>query len=130
MKLFLLTPRDTESNLKFTLNFNISNGVPSRLSCSDGNSDLFDYASTSRGTEASILSREVIRSHYINSSYPDMTRVSIERPGQPRAAVTYTCTVYVEGRDNPENRTTYDFRQMGNAITTASITGECIQLLN
>ena len=55
-----------------------------------------------------------------------MTRVSIERPGQPRAAVTYTCTVYVEGRDNPENRTTYDFRQMGNAITTASITGECI----
>ena len=129
MKLFLLTSRDTESNLNFALNFNVSNGVPSRLSCSDGNSPLFYYASTSRGPEASILSREVIRAHYINSSYPDMTRVSITVT-RPRTAATYTCTVYVEGRDNPENGATYDFRQMGSADTTASITGECIELLN
>ena len=129
MKLFLLTSRDTESNLNFTLKFNVSNGVPSRLSCSNGNSALFYYASTSRGPEASILSREVIRSHYINSSYPDMTRVSITVT-RPRTPVTYTCTVHVEGRDNPENAATYDFRQMGSADITASITGECIELLD
>ena len=54
-----------------------------------------------------------------------MTRVSIARTGQPRVAVTYTCTVYVEGRTNPENRLAYNFRQMGSGVSTASITGKC-----
>ena len=125
MKLFLLTSRDTESShLNFTLSFTVSYGLPSRLSCSDGNSALFN-PTFSRLPVVTQLSREVIRSHYINSSYPDMTRVSITRTGQPRAAVTYTCTVYVEGRINPENGLNYNFRQMGNATTAASITGEC-----
>ena len=124
MKLFLLTSRDTESNLMFTLSFTVSYGVPSRLDCVDGSNTALFNGAGSRGPFVSALSREVIRSHYINSSYPDMTRVSIKRTGQSRAAATYTCTVYVEGRDNPENRNTYNFRQMGNAATTTSITGE------
>ena len=126
MKLSLLTSRDTESNLMFTLSFSVSYGVPSRLHCVDGNNVNLFSPTGSRGPVVSILSRKVIRSHYINSSYPDMTRVSIARTGQPRAAATYTCTVYVEGRINPKNRLTYNFRQMGNAATTANITGECI----
>ena len=124
MKLSLLTSRDTESNLMFTLSFSVSYGVPSRLHCVDGNNfNLFSQA-VSRGPFVSILSREVIRSHYINSSYPDMIRVSITVI-QPREAATYSCTVYVEGRTNPENGATYDFRQMGNGASTASITGKC-----
>ena len=119
MKLFLLTPRDTESNLMFTLSFTVSYGLPSRLSC---NNNLLNTNTRLPGIAA--LSREVIRSHYINSSHPDMTRVSI-RVTLPRTAVTYACTVYVEGRDNPEAGNMYDFRHMGNADTTAGITGEC-----
>ena len=126
MKLFLLTSRDTESNLMFALSFTVSNGVPSRLRCVDGDNVLLFSEIGSREPKVSQLSREVIRSHYINSSYPDMTRVNIARIGQPRAAATYTCTVYVEGRINSENRDTYNYRQMGNNVTTASITGECI----
>ena len=130
MKPFLLTSRDTESNLMFTLSFTVSYGLPSRLHCVDGNNvNLFNDVAT-RGPGVSQLSREVIRSHYINSSYPDMTRVSIARTGQPRAAATYTCTVYVEGRTNPANRLAYDFIHMGNAGTTAIFTGDCIELLS
>ena len=129
MKLFLLSSRDTESNLMSTLSFTVSYGVPSRLHCVDGNNVNLFSITGSRGPTVSQLSREVIRSHYINSSYPDMTCVSIARTGQPKALATYTCTVYVEGRINPENRNIYNFRQMGNNVTTASITGECIQLL-
>ena len=126
MKLFLMTPKEAVSNLGFTLSFTVSYGVPSRLHCVDVNNiNLFNPVA-SRGPFVSQLSREVIRSHYINSSYPDMTRVSIARTGQPRAAATYTCTVYVEGRINPQNGLAYNFRQMGNAATTANITGECI----
>ena len=126
MKLSLLTPKQAVSNLDFTLSFTVSNGGPSRLRCVVGSNTLLFSETLSRGPEVSQLSREVIRSHYINSSYPDMTRVSIARMGQPRAAATYTCTVYVEGRTNPANRLAYNFRQMGNGMSTASITGECI----
>ena len=125
MRLSLLTSRDTESNLMFTLSFSVSYGVPSRLRCVDGNNVNLFSETNSRGPFVSVLSREVIRSHYTNSSYPDMTRVSITRTGQPRAAATYSCTVYVEGRVNLENGATYNFRQMGNGVSTASITGEC-----
>ena len=126
MKLFLQTPKEAVSSLGFTLSFTVSNGVPTRLHCVDGNNVNLFNPIASRGPFVSALSREVIRSHYINSSYPDMTRVSIARTGQPRAAVTYTCTVFVEGRVNPENGPTYNFRQMGNGVSTASITGKCI----
>ena len=67
----------------------------SKLSFTDGNSTLFNPAE-SRGPIVSQLSHEVIRLHYINSSYPDMTCVHITLAAQPRAAVTYTCTVYVQ----------------------------------
>ena len=126
MKLFLQTPKQAVSSLSFTLTFTVSNGVPTRLHCVDKNNINLFNPTHSRGPFVSHLSREVIRSHYINSSYPDMTRVSIARTGQSRAPATYTCTVYVEGRVNPENRNTYNFRQMGNGVSTVNITGKCI----
>ena len=44
------------------------------------------------------LTREVIRSRYISTTEPDMTRVTVRLDTQPRVGATYTCTVYVEGR--------------------------------
>ena len=121
MKFSLLSSRDVESNIMFTLKFTVSNGPPSRLNC-DYNGIAFLNEYQSRGNHPG-LSREVIRSHYINSSYPDMTHVTLTQtsPRQPR---TYTCTVTVEGRVNIVNGV-YNFDNKGSGTTTVSITGEC-----
>ena len=117
MQFSLLSSRDTESNIMFTLKFTVSNGPPSGLNCDyDGNTFLKKYQS--RGNPSG-LSREVIRSHYINSSYPDMTRVTLTQTS-PRQPKTYTCTVTVEGRVNINN-TGYDFANKGSGTTTVSI---------
>ena len=123
MKFSLLSSRDIETNIMFTLSFIVSYGPPSMISCYHGYSQLFS-SSQSRGTGISELSREVIRSHYINSSHPDMTRVSIRvmQPKEPRA---YTCTATAEGRINI-NKYNYDFFNWGSGTTIASITGECM----
>ena len=126
MTLSLLTTRDTESNLNFTLSFTVSYGLPSRLTCVNVNNNvpLFYPPFISRSPLFTLLSREVIRSHYVNSSYPDMTRVSITLTGQQREAKLYKCTVFVEGRVNvAPSDYSYDYRQMGNAASTVSITG-------
>ena len=121
MTFSLISSRDTETNIRFTIQFTVSNGPPSRLNC-DYNGTVFLNKYNSRQNQPE-LSREVIRSHYINSSYPDMTRVTLTltSPRQPR---TYTCTVTVEGRVNINN-TGYNFDPKGSGTTTASITGEC-----
>ena len=124
MRFTLLSSRANESDVMFTLSFNVSFGPPSMIRCVDGsNTQQFDPV-TSRGNGVAELSREVIRSHYINSSYPDMTRVTLTQtsPRQPR---TYTCTVTVEGRVNIDNNN-YNFANKGSGTTTVSITGECV----
>ena len=72
------------------------------------------------------LTREVIRSRYISTTEPDMTRVTVRLDTQPRVGATYTCTVYVEGRGG-------DFIAIGTGIeivpvksisTTVTVTGE------
>ena len=94
----------------FTLTFTVSNGPPSRLNCDyNGNAFLNEYQSRENHPE---LSREVIRSHYINDSYPDMTRVTLTQTS-PRQPKTYTCTVTVEGRVNIDNDLTYNFANKG-----------------
>ena len=121
MRFTLLSSRSIESDVMFTLGFNVSFGPPSMIRCVNGSTLL----KTSRGTVVPGLSREVIRSHYINSSYPDMTRVTLTQtsPRQPR---TYTCTVTVEGRVNIDNDLTYNFDPKGSRTITVSITGECV----
>ena len=121
MTFYLMSSRDTETNIMFTLQFTVSHGPPSTVVC---NIEGLTQIHKSR-QNPSKLSREVIRSHYINSSYPDMTRVTLTltSPRQPR---TYTCTVTVEGRVNINNTYNYDFDPKRSGTTTASITGECV----
>ena len=123
MTLSLLSSRDNETNVMFTLSFNVSYGPPSMISCVYGNNIQLFISKVSRGTEIAELSREVIRSHYINSSHPDMTRVSITVT-QTRVQRTYTCTVTVEGRVNIDNDNTYNFKSKGSGSSTASITSK------
>ena len=123
MRLFLLTSTDTESNIMFNLSFIVSNGVPSVLKCVDAD-DNFILRPT-RSTHVPQLSCEVIRSHYINSSHPNMTRVMLKVTLAMREPQIFTCTVYVEGRVNITSGN-YFYKQMGNASIIANITGECV----
>ena len=119
MTFSLISSRDTGTNIMFTLQFTVSHGPPSTVVC---NIEGLTQIHKSR-QNPSKLSREVIRSHYINSTYPDMTRVTLTLTS-PRQPATYTCTVTVEGRVNIDNDLTYTFANKGSGITTVSITGE------
>ena len=70
-----------------------------------------------------IIGREVIRSRYISSTQPDMTRVIVRPDPQFRDEATYNCTVIVEGRINIAT-SNYDFVQMGSGSSTVTVTGE------
>ena len=117
----LISSRDTETNIMFTIQFIVSHGPPSTVVC---NIEGLTKKHKSR-QDPQELSREVIRSHYINSSYPDMTRVTLTLTS-PRQPKTYTCTVTVEGRVDINNDTDYDFDPKGSGTTTVSITGKCV----
>ena len=111
MKFCLLSSRDNETNIMFTLSFNVSYGPPSMIRCVYGHNMHLFTPSLSRGTGVLQLSREVIRSRYTSSSNPDMTRVTITVT-QPREPRLYTCTVTVEGRVNINNDN-YNFDNKG-----------------
>ena len=87
----VLSSRDADM-LTYTLSFIISFGLPSRISCHNppGNQIIFDDGGGVPG-----ISREVIRSRYISSSEPDMTRVTITltrtRTAAVGAYVLYVC---------------------------------------
>ena len=131
MKLSLLTPRDTETNIMFTLSFTVSFGPPTEISCSRNGNQFFSRANSF--SISPVVSREVIRSRYINSSYPDMTRVILTQTTPTRVSSTYSCTVYVTSRTNigipGYGPGSYKIVQEGNGTSTASITGECCTLL-
>ena len=118
MTLSILSSRDADPNIEYSLSFTVSYGPPSRISCSRGSSVLLDI----RGLDPRIT-REVIRSHYINSAQPDMTRVTVTLDSQPREGATYTCTVTVEGRTNITSGN-YDFDSKGSGFSTVTVTGE------
>ena len=109
MKMKLLSSRAANS-IKFNLIFNVSNGPPSKISCFNGTQKV----------KSSDIVREVIRSHYVNSSQPDITRVTLTQTlTTPRP---YTCTVTVEGRVNIMSGD-YDFVTKGTGVSTAMFTG-------
>ena len=130
MKLSLLTPRDTETNIMFTLSFTVSFGPPSEIACSRNGAQFFSRANSV--SVSPVVSREVIRSHYIDSSYPDMTCVILTQT-TPRESSTYSCTVYVTSRTNigivGDGTGSYKIVQEGSGTSKASITGECCTLL-
>ena len=130
MKLSLLTPRNAETNIMFTLSFTVSFGPPTEIACSRNDAQFFSRSNSF--SVSPVVSREVIRSHYINSSYPDMTRIILTQTTL-RESSTYSCTVYVTSRTNigipGDGSGSYKIVQEGSGTSTASITGECCTLL-
>ena len=120
MTFSMLSSRDTESNIKYSLSFNVSFGPPSRINCTRNNIMFLNV----RGPRQQ-LTREVIRSRYIDSTHPDMTHVTIRPDPQSREGATYSCQVIVESRANIDYGT-YGFDIKGSAVTTVTVIGECI----
>ena len=105
-------------NVHFRLSFNVSLGLPSFIECTR------DSIQIHRGRGfVSGVNYEVVRPLYVNTSQPEITRVSFEQT-QSRVEATYSCTVYVEGRTNIAPTTGYNHDQLGSATSTATITGE------
>ena len=116
MTLTLLHARDFGLNVNFSLSFNVSRGLPSRITCTRDGTTIHDGRGFISG-----VNYEVIRPLYINTSQPEITRVSFEQK-RPRVGATYSCTVYVEGRTNIASGI-YNFDQLGSATSTATVTG-------
>ena len=95
MRVSILSSRDTDLNVVFTLSFNVTYGLPSRVLCYHNK----QTAAFLNSRDNPNLSREVIRSQY-TSSQPDMTRVTVKVDQPTREERMYRCEVVVEGRDN------------------------------
>ena len=119
MTLTLLHTRDVGPNVRFRLSFNVSLGLPSRITCTRDSTTIINDA---RGVVSGV-NYEVVRPLYVSTSQPEITRVSFEQT-RPRVGATCSCTVYVEGRINIASATQYNFDQLGSATSTATVTGE------
>ena len=117
MTLTLLHTRDVSPNVQFRLSFDVSRGLPSRITCTRDSATI----RSGRGFVSGV-NYEVVRPLYVSTSQPEITRVSFEET-RPRVGATYSCTVYVEGRRNIASGL-YDFDQLGSATSTATVTGE------
>ena len=120
MRVSVFSSRDTLSNFVFTLSFNVTFGPPSRVYCAHSET-LYPILFNVQGDHPN-LSRVVIRSQYINSSQPDMTRVVVKVNQTFREERTYSCQVNAEGRMNIVSGEYY-YLQKGYGTTTVTITG-------
>ena len=107
----------------FKLSFNISFGLPSLIQCTRDSTNILQ--DINQDGIASGVHYEVIRSQYISSSQPDMTRLSFIQT-RPRIGVTYSCTVTVRGHRNIASGSSgsYDYDDLGSGTSTATVTGE------
>ena len=97
MKLSILSSRDADPNIAIALSFNVSYGPPSRVLCERRNTpDAIASVQLLNHRESPKLFREVIRSRYISSTLPDMTRVTFRPDPQPRQVATYYCYIHAE----------------------------------
>ena len=120
MTLTLLHTRDVGgSNVNFSLSFNVSQGLPSRITCTRNGATIHN----GRGFVSGV-NYDVVRPLYVNTSQPEITHVSFEELTRPRMEATYSCTVYVEGRINIASATGYNFDQLGSATSNVTVTGE------
>ena len=122
MTLSILSSRDAGPNIAIAFSFNVSYGPPSRVLCERIDTPSVQLLNN-RGPNPKLI-REVIRSRYINSTLPDMTRVTVRPDPQPREVATYKCYVHVESRTNIQFNTGYDFDEKGMGSTTVAVTGE------
>ena len=119
MTLSILSSRDADPNIDYSLSFTVSFGPPSRTICTRDNMQLFDIRDPD-----SRVTREVIRSRYISSALPDMSRVTVRLENVPRGVErTYTCTVMVESRINIASGS-YDCDLKGTGSSTTTVTGK------
>ena len=125
MRVSILSSRDTDPNVVFTLSFNVTFGPPSRVLCFFNNQNFI----TVRGNHPN-LSRKVIRSRY-TSSQPDKTRITVKVDQPIREGRTYRCEVDVEGRKNIVSGT-YALLPMGPPLpirsSTVNITSELLTI--
>ena len=124
MRLSILSSRDTVPNVVFTMSFNVTFGPPSRVYCvyiRKGQTTKTAFLNTR--VDNTQLSRKVIRSQYVSSSQPDMTRVTV-KVDQPREQRTYQCDVTVEGRVHIVGIANYAHDTKGTDITNVTVTGE------
>ena len=123
MRVSILSSRDTDPNVVFTLSFNVTFGPPSRVYClyvRKGQAQKIPFFNV---RDHPNLSREVIRSQYVNSSQPDMTRVTVKVVQTTREGGDYACQVFVEGRVNIVSGT-YKHSTKGSGVTEVMVTGE------
>ena len=121
MTLSILSSRDADPNITITLSFNVSFGPPSRIRCAHNGKQLLDARDPSLR-----ITREVIRSRYIDSTQPDITRVTVRLYTEPRVVGVYTCTVIVESRVNIASGI-YDFDPRGTpGSSIVTVTGELL----
>ena len=119
MTLSVLSSRDADPNIDYSLSFTVSFGPPSRIRCTRDSMQLFDIRDPD-----SRVTREVIRSRYISSAQPDMSRVTVRLDNVSRGVERiYTCTVIVEGRINIASGS-YNFDTKGSGSSTVTVTGE------
>lgn len=120
MSLHLESSRDADE-ITFMLSFVVSFGPPSRVTCRYNNpGDVFLFSLRDHNI-AGILFRDVVRSQYVSSSQPDMTRVRA-RMTQPREPRAYTCQVTVEGRVGIGSGA-YTHNPIGSGSSSATVTG-------
>ena len=125
MKLALGTANVADPPFSFSLSFTITFGLPSRMVCTRDGIDLgFENHLTGTRGQLSGVSYTVVNPLYIDNLQPPAVRISFYQSQIARTATTYSCTVYVEGRKNVNGG--YDFDQLGNVTTTATITGEWV----
>ena len=122
MRIDILSSRDTVSNIVFTLSFNVTFGPPSQVFCRYNTIPIL-----SNPRDDPNLLREVIRSQYVDSSQPDMTRVIVKVVQSIRVERTYVCQVNVEGRMNIASGTYYYLAlEKDDRITTVTVTSKCM----
>ena len=120
MTLSILSSRDAGPNIAIAFSFNVSYGPPSRIICE--RVDILVQLINTR--ESPKLFREVIRSRYISSTLPDMTRVTVRPDPLPRVGATYNCYIHVETRIIIHNSGYYIFQKGTHGVTTVTVTGE------
>ena len=119
MTLSILSSQDADPNIMFRLSFNVSFGLPSRIQCTGFVPKFFDHDNDGI---VSGVDYEVIRSQYISSSQPDMTRLSFNQT-RPRLGAIYQCTVTILGRRNIASGT-YADDILGSSTSSITVTGE------
>ena len=124
MRVSILSSRDTDPNVVFTLSFNVTFGPPSRVYCVYiRKGQTMKTAFLNVRDDNTQLSCKIIKSYYGNCSQPDMTHVSVKVEQRFKEERTYECAVTVEGRVNIAGSTNYAHDTKGTGASNVTVTG-------